>query len=75
MAAQKKKRQTYVEYDYESTYQEQLDREDAELVGDLIKKGARCIYATKRIDAGDQVELEIYPEFTRKEGPGGRKAG
>lgn len=67
MAAQKKKRQTYVEYDYESAYQEQLDREDAELVSDLIKKGARCIYATKRIDAGDQVELEVYPEFTRKE--------
>lgn len=63
----RKKITRYVEYDYEAAYQDQLDREDAAMVEDLIRKGAKAVYATKRVTAGDQVELEIYPEFTRKE--------
>ncbi len=77
MKPMKRGHQQFVEYDYESAYQEQLDREDAALMDELIKKGAHAIYATKRIDAGDQVELEIYPEFTRKEDvpEAGRRVG
>lgn len=67
MGTRKNRTLRYVDYDYEAAYQEQLKREDAELVDELIRKGTRVIYATKRIDAGDQVEMEIYPEFTKKE--------
>lgn len=69
--------QQFVPYDYEAVYQEELEREDAALVDDLIRRGARVIYATKRIDAGDQVEIEVFPEFTKRQDvpPEGRRPG
>lgn len=63
----RKKPPRYVDYDYEAAYQEQLDRDDKALTDDLKRRGARCIYATKRVDAGDQVDLEIYPEFSKRD--------
>ena len=34
----------------------------------MLKDGkVRSIYATKEIRAGDQMDVEIYPEFSRKE--------
>ncbi len=67
MKTKRKTPQKFVPYDYEEAYQDELKREDAALVEDLLKKGVRVIYATKRIDAGDQVEIEIYPEFVKRE--------
>lgn len=67
MAQTRKKTTPFIPYDYEAAFTEQLAREDDLFTKDLIRKGKRVIYATKRIDAGDQVELEIYPEFTKRQ--------
>ncbi len=64
----KKKKEKYVEYDYESLYQENLDRlKEEEEVKALLEGRVKSIYATKEIKAGDQLEVEIYPEFNRQQ--------
>lgn len=56
----------YIPYDYEAAYQKSVEDLEENYLLDLAKKGARAIYATRRIDAADQVELEIYPEFLHR---------
>ena len=63
----RRKRQTYLPYDYEAAYQEQLDKLSEQEIIDRLWKKERVIYATKEIRSGDQLEIEIYPEFTRKQ--------
>ena len=64
----KRKKASYVEYDYESLYQESLEKIEEENERRALLEGrAKSIYATKEIRSGDQLELEIYPEFTRKQ--------
>lgn len=66
MAGKKRKRNRYIEYDYEALYRNYLESLDEYFVEQLLKTGkVRCLYATKEIYAGDQLEIEIYPEFTR----------
>lgn len=67
MKHNRKKTTPYIPYDYEAAFNQTIDQDDDLYVRELIRKGKRVIYATKRIDAGDQVELEIYPEFTKRE--------
>lgn len=55
-----------VQYDYEAAYQEQLDRLGEEEVKQLLKDGkVRSVYATKEVRSGEQLEVEVYPEFTK----------
>ena len=62
----RRKRQQYVPYDYEAAYQQQLEKLDEEEARRLLREGKKKhIYATKEIRAGDQLEVEIYPEFAR----------
>lgn len=64
----KRKKNRYIEYDYQSVYNQSMDNWDEYFIEDLLKRGkVKCVYATKEIRAGDQLEIEIYPEFTRKE--------
>ena len=63
----KKQTTPFIPYDYEAVFDQYIDQEDDLFVQGLRRKGKRVIYATKRIDAGDQVELEIYPEFVKRE--------
>lgn len=61
-----KRRQKYIEYDYEEAYQKQLKQLEEQNGERLRKEGrTRNVYATKEIRAGDQLEVEIYPEFTK----------
>lgn len=58
----------YIQYDYEAVYQHQADMEDEYMVQQMLKKKAkRTIYATKEIRSGEQLEVEIYPEFTKQQ--------
>lgn len=67
MARRKKK---YVQYDYEAVYSHQADMEDEYEVQQLLKgKSKKTIYATKEIRAGEQLEIEIYPEFVKGQEP------
>lgn len=66
----RKKKRNYIEYDYENLYKKELDLENnSEILEEHIIKNSKKKkeYATKEIFAGEQLEVEVYPEFTRKE--------
>ena len=77
MKQTRRKAASFIPYDYEAAFDKTIDQDDDLFVRELIRQGKRAIYATKRIDAGDQVELEIYPEFVKREDipPAGRRPG
>lgn len=56
----------YEEYDYESTYIQSVECMDEWMAEQLLAK-ARGVYATKEIVYGNNMDVEIYPEFTRRE--------
>ena len=60
----KKKGMVFIPYDYEAAFQQHLDNLHELFVEQLLKNRYKCIYALKEITAGDQFEIEIYPEFT-----------
>lgn len=62
-----KRRQKYVQYDYEEAYKDQLDKLSEQEIRDRTWTRERIVYATKEIRSGDQMELEIYPEFTKQQ--------
>lgn len=64
----KRKRQQYIDYDYEALYNQSIDDWDEYFVEQLLKDGkVNCVYATKEVYAGDQLEIEFYPEFTKQQ--------
>ena len=64
----KRKQQKYLEYDYEAAYQKSLHDLEEVNAERMLKNGyVKSIYATKEIRAGDVLDVEIYPEFTRKQ--------
>ena len=64
----RRSKQKYIEYDYEAAYQHQADMEDEYTVQQMLKgKSKKTIYATKEIRSGEQLEVEIYPEFTKQQ--------
>lgn len=64
----KRKKIRYIDYDYESTYEKEIEKQEESTIDRLLKSGnIKCIYATKTIQSGSQFEVEIYPEFTRKQ--------
>ena len=64
----KGKHRKYIDYDYESAFTQSLEDWDEYLIQRLLLTGKiKGIYATKEIYSGDQLEIEIYPEFTRRQ--------
>lgn len=64
----KERRKSYVNYDYENTYIDDVTKAEDNRIKELLEAGEiKAIYATKTIKSGKQFEVEIYPEFTRKE--------
>ena len=59
----------YIEYDYDAVYRDRIDDlEQAFLETVINRKLIRgSVYATKEIRSGDQLEIEIYPQFTAKQ--------
>lgn len=63
-----RKNKKYIEYDYVAAYDRQLHSlEEANLQRMLTEGKVKSIYATKEIRAGEQLEVEIYPEFSRSQ--------
>lgn len=66
--AGKRKKAKYIEYDYEAIYNNELEGWNEYFVENMLKTGkVKCTYATKEVYAGNQLEVEMYPEFTRSE--------
>lgn len=64
----RKRSQKYIDYDYEELYNQSLDDWDEYFIEQLLQTGkVNCVYATKEVYAGDQLEIEIYPEFTKQQ--------
>lgn len=60
-------KQNYINYNYEDAYNIQATNLSESQIERELKSGKlKSIYATKTIYAGNQLEIEIYPEFTRR---------
>lgn len=53
----------YIPYDYEAAYAKSLEDMHEWFIEQMFKHGKKVIYALKEIKAGDQFEVEIYPQF------------
>ena len=59
-------KQNYLDYDYERAFDTQASMLSESQVERALRNGKiKSVYATKSIYAGTQLEVEIYPEFTR----------
>lgn len=61
-----RKKKRYINYDYDEVFDIDISSlsEDA-IKQSLKKRTVTSVYATKTIRSGNQLEIEIYPEFTR----------
>lgn len=59
----RKKGKGFVPYDYEKAYTQALADLDEWFAGQMLNRGAKAVYALKEIRAGEQFEVEIYPQF------------
>lgn len=60
----RKRGMVFIPYDYEAAYKNQLEKLNELFVEQMFKQGKKVVYALKEIKAGDQFEVEIYPQFT-----------
>lgn len=63
----KRKGTRYIPYDYEAAIDKSVEDMNEVFMEYMLKTKYRCVYTCKEIRAGNQLEIEIYPEFTRKE--------
>lgn len=63
----KKRKNQYIEYDYESMFSSNTRMLSEWMIEQMLKDKKRSIYATKEFYLQKNLEIEIYPELTRKE--------
>lgn len=64
----KKKKSAYIDYDYEAAYQKSLTDLQEDNLKRMLEEGkVKSLYATKEIKSGNQLEIEIFPEFTKQQ--------
>ena len=64
----KRRKSAYIEYNYEAAYQKKLHNLEEVNAEKMLKEGkVKSLFATKEIRAGGQLEVEIYPEFSRSQ--------
>ena len=61
----KKRKKCFIDYDYEKAYAKQLENMHEWFVEQMLKRGKRTQHALKEISSGEQLEIEIYPQFRR----------
>ncbi len=61
----KRKGMQYVSYDYEAAFREQLTMMQEWSLDNMFAHDRKVRYALKEIKAGDQFEVEIYPQFRK----------
>lgn len=55
----------FIPYDYEAAFNKSIEDLHEFFVEQMLKGRFKCVYALKEITAGEQFEVEIYPEFQR----------
>lgn len=63
--SRKKRGMAFISYDYEAAYNKQLEQLHEWFIEQMFRQRKKAVYALKEIKAGDQFEVEIYPQFTR----------
>lgn len=61
----KKRGMTFIPYDYEAAFNKSINDLHEYFVEQMLKNRFKCVYALKEIRAGEQFEVEIYPEFKK----------
>lgn len=59
----RKRGMQYIQYDYEAAYNKAMEDMHEWFIENLFQHRKKVIYALKEITAGDQFEIEIYPQF------------
>ena len=59
----KKRGMIFVPYDYEAAFAKSIEDIHEYFVEQMLKHRYKCVYALKEIIAGEQLEIEVYPEF------------
>ena len=59
----RKRGMQYIPYDYEAAYNKAMEGMHEWFIENLFQHRKKVIYALKEITAGDQFEIEIYPQF------------
>jgi hypothetical protein len=62
---QKKQGGQPIPYDYEAAFPDEVERDSIDDILEADRKNRGDVYATKEIRSGEQLEVEIYPEFGR----------
>lgn len=60
------KSKKYISYDYESVYKNDIVNLHEWVVEQILNKPHSCVYACKEYYMKEQLEINIYPEFSRK---------
>ncbi len=63
MGKRKKRKGCYIPYDYEAAYSQTLEDLNEWFVGQMLQNRKKAVYACKEIRAGEQLEVELYPQF------------
>jgi hypothetical protein len=61
--SRRKRGMVFIPYDYEAAYKQQLEKLNEWFAELMFRQGKKVVYALKEIKAGDQLEVEIYPQF------------
>ena len=59
----RRRKTRYIDYDYEAAYQQNIELWGEWFAEMITRQQGRHGYALKEIRAGDQLEVEMYPEF------------
>ena len=59
----RKRGMQFISYDYEAAYNKAMEDMHEWFIENLFQHRKKVIYALKEITAGDQFEIEIYPQF------------
>lgn len=63
----RRKRKQYIPYDYEKAFANNIKMLHEYFVKQMLAHNRKYVYALKEILSGEQLEVEIYPEFTKAE--------
>jgi len=61
----KKRGMQFIPYDYEAAYNKDVADLNEWFVEQMFSHGKKMVYALKEITAGEQFEIEIYPQFRK----------
>ena len=59
----KKRGMNFIPYDYEAAFNKAMGELNEWFIEQMFSHGKKMVYALKEIKAGEQFEVEIYPQF------------